>query len=114
LPEQRRCWARYLGEYFGDAPAETGCGHCGWCRGERPVVPPRAPVALGDTERELLRSLRVESHPALATPRQLTRFLCGLASPATSRAKLTKHTEFGRLAHVPFAEVLRFVESARE
>ncbi|HTK74357.1 MAG TPA: RecQ family ATP-dependent DNA helicase [Gemmataceae bacterium] len=111
LPEQRRCWARYLGEYFGDAATEAECGHCGWCRGERPIVPPRAGVVIGDVERELVRALRGEGHPALATPRQLTRFLCGLASPATSKAKLTKHAAFGRLAHAPFAEVLRFVET---
>ena len=51
LPEQRRCWARYLGEYFGDPPTEAECGHCGWCRGERPVVPPRAAMVIGDEER---------------------------------------------------------------
>jgi ATP-dependent DNA helicase RecQ len=104
LPEQRRCWARYLGEYFGDPPTESECGHCGWCRGERPVVPPRAPVTLGDDDRELLRRLRGEGNAALATPRQLTRYLCGLASPATSKARLTKHETFGRMADVPFAE----------
>jgi ATP-dependent DNA helicase RecQ len=102
-----------LGEYFGDAPTEVECGHCGWCRGDRPVLPPRAAVTLGDEERELVRSLRGEGHPALRTPRQLTRFLCGLASPATSKAKLTRHAAFGRLAHVPFAEMLQFVEQEK-
>jgi ATP-dependent DNA helicase RecQ len=112
LSDQRRCWARYLGEYFGDPATEAECGHCGWCRGDRPVVPPRAAVVLSDEERELVESLRGEGLAALATPRQLTRFLCGLSSPATSKAKLTKHEAFGRLAHVPFAEMMRFVESA--
>jgi ATP-dependent DNA helicase RecQ len=111
LPEQRRCWARYLGEYFGDPPTEAECGHCGWCRGDRPAVPPREPVVIDDEDRNLLRSLRTERHSALATTRQLTRFFCGLASPATSKAKLTKHEAFGRLSHVPFAEVLEFVET---
>jgi ATP-dependent DNA helicase RecQ len=110
LPEHRGCWARHLAAYFGDAPGAE-CGSCGWCRGDRPVVPPPAPVDLGDAEREALRSLRAEGHAALAAPRQMARFLCGLASPATSKAKLTKRAEFGRLAHAPFAEVLRFIES---
>ena len=69
-------------------------------------------VALGDEDRDVLMSLRAEGQTALATPRQLARFLCGLSSPATSKAKLTKHATFGRLAHQPFADVLRFVEAA--
>jgi ATP-dependent DNA helicase RecQ len=40
----------------------------------------------------------------------MTRYLCGLSSPATSKAKLTKQAAFGRLASVPFGEVLKFVE----
>src|SRR5439155_4069399 len=75
LPEQRRCWARYLGEYFGDPPTESECGQCGWCRGDRPALPPRMAVALGDEDRDVLRSLRAEGQTALATPRQLARFL---------------------------------------
>ena len=45
-----------------------------------------------------MRSLRAEGHQALRSPRQVARFLCGLASPATTKAKLTKHHSFGRLA----------------
>ena len=47
---------------------------------------------------------------ALATPRQLTRFLCGLTSPASTRGHLRKHARFGMLDTVPFKQVLAFVE----
>jgi ATP-dependent DNA helicase RecQ len=50
-------------------------------------------------------------HPeALGHPRQAARFLCGLSSPALSRAKLGHHKLFGALEDRPFAEVLHFCE----
>jgi ATP-dependent DNA helicase RecQ len=54
--------------------------------------------------------LRSEDHAALAGPRQLARFLCGLSSPATSRARLTQDPRFGALADVPFQDVLDLVQ----
>jgi ATP-dependent DNA helicase RecQ len=111
LAEHEGCWTRRLATYFGD-PDRPDCGHCGWCLGERPgKLPTTEHPPLGLTERQLLRSLRAEGHAALQSPRQVARFLCGLASPATTRAKLTRHAAFGRLAAVPFQDVLRFVEA---
>ena len=55
-----------------------------------------------------------EEIPSLSTPRQLTRYLCGLTSPATSRAKLTRRPAFGRYATTPFRTVLAQVEACSE
>jgi hypothetical protein len=33
-----------------------------------------------------------EGHESIGTPRQLARFLCGITSPATTRAKLRQAT----------------------
>jgi ATP-dependent DNA helicase RecQ len=53
----------------------------------------------------------VAMHPdALGAPRQRARFLCGLTSPATTRAKLTRGPLFGSLGARPFADVLRWNE----
>ncbi|MFH1914913.1 MAG: hypothetical protein ABIK45_11650, partial [Pseudomonadota bacterium] len=49
-----------------------------------------------------------EAPEALAHPRQLARFLCGLSSPAVSRARLARHPRFGCFADVPFQDVLAF------
>ncbi len=55
----------------------------------------------------------VSSYPqALATPRQQARLLCGITSPATSKARLGKHPLFGRLATQRFADVLAWRERA--
>jgi ATP-dependent DNA helicase RecQ len=51
-------------------------------------------------------------HPdALGAPRQRARFLCGITSPATSRAKLTRGSLFGALNAQRFADVLRWSEA---
>jgi ATP-dependent DNA helicase RecQ len=56
---------------------------------------------------QLIRRLRAEKHEALRTPRQLARFLCGITSPAATRAKLRQRPEFGQYSDLPFAEVLQ-------
>jgi ATP-dependent DNA helicase RecQ len=111
LADHAGCRTRRLSTYFGDPPGPD-CGHCDWCLGERPGrLPAVEPPPLGRAERDLVRALKAEGHAALAAPRQVARFLCGLGSPATSKAKLTKDSRFGRLADVPFRDVLAFVEN---
>jgi ATP-dependent DNA helicase RecQ len=55
--------------------------------------------------------MREENHRALASPRQLARFLCGITSPRASRGKLTRHPAFGSQMATPFSEVLAACES---
>jgi ATP-dependent DNA helicase RecQ len=111
--EHRGCRTRYLLRYFGEDLAND-CGHCDTCSGEPVKSVPTSPVrAPGERESAMLRSLRSERHKALASPRQVARFLCGLPSPQASREKLGKHEMFGILAGVPFREVMSFVEKTR-
>jgi ATP-dependent DNA helicase RecQ len=65
---------------------------------------------LGDREAAMVRSVRAERQEALAAPRQLARFLCGLPSPSATRAKLARHAMFGALGNVPFQRVLALAE----
>jgi len=109
---QPGCYTTHLLAYFGETRGD--CGHCGWCAGERPPsIPPAAPSPHGETEVRLIRSLRAEKHDALATPRQLARFLCGITSPAASRAKLHRDPRFGALGGVPLNEVLGWLSRAK-
>ena len=107
--EHDGCLTKYLLDYFGETRGD--CGHCARCEGvpARPLPPARY-ASPGEAEADPLRHLRAERHDALAAPRQLARFLCGIASPATTRAKLRAHGMFGRFQSVPFQEVLAFVE----
>lgn len=106
------CLVRRLIGYFGEDLGRD-CGHCGRCAGE-PAVPLARPS--GDATLTLLadelRALRAEHPRALGGPRQMTRFLCGITSPAITAAKLGRHPRFGSESHLPFARVMEQAKRA--
>ncbi|WP_309895729.1 RecQ family ATP-dependent DNA helicase [Archangium sp.] len=105
------CRTRFLLTYFGEE-LKADCGHCDWCEGERSgELPASAVKAPGAQEAAKLKQLRAEGHEALASARQVARFLCGINSPSATRARLSKHKLFGLLSDVPFKQVLTFVEA---
>lgn len=100
------CRTGVLTEYFDD-PLPEPCGHCDVCLGA--TVSPIPDVGSRELEAHHLATMRKVAslgHPALASPRQLTRFLCGLSSPASTQAKLGRSADFGALRDVPFQLVL--------
>jgi ATP-dependent DNA helicase RecQ len=104
------CQSAALSRHFGES-LDAPCGRCTYCREGRPQVlakaPPGPPLPAG-LDTRAFAALR-DAHPrALGHPRQAARFLCGLASPATTQAKLARHPLFGALAERRFAEVLAF------
>ena len=104
------CQTNALALHFGETRGAP-CGHCTFCEtGAARSLPPRRVAApIGSGLASALAELR-RAHPqALGEPRQAARFLCGLTSPAVSRAKLSRHRLFGELAERPFAEVLESV-----
>jgi ATP-dependent DNA helicase RecQ len=106
---QPGCLTRHLLDYFGEV--HDDCGHCSRCAGvASEALPPPSYRPLSETDAGRVRQLTAEGHTALGTPRQLARFLCGLSSPATTRAKLRQHALFGAFDSVPFLDVLRLVE----
>jgi ATP-dependent DNA helicase RecQ len=109
MAEQESCMTCFLLDYFGES--REACGHCSRCAGEAASqfdrLEPWSPTA-GDMA--VLRGLRNEGLPALATPRQMARFLCGITSPATTRSKLRQRKEFGVWNDHRFAEVLALTE----
>jgi ATP-dependent DNA helicase RecQ len=116
IAQAESCRTAKLLDYFGerlDESASGRCGHCDVCLGESAgPVPQSPPRAITDHERDAIKRVLAERHAALSTPRQLARFLCGLNSPATTKAKLKVHRAFGLLADVPFATVLETLKAA--
>ncbi|MEO8613719.1 MAG: ATP-dependent DNA helicase RecQ [Luteolibacter sp.] len=112
ISSQRGCLTAYLTKHFGEKLAQP-CGHCDRCRGvpAKTIKRPKFRRAT-DEELSLVKDLVDQKHAALATPRQLARFLCGMASPAATRARLTRHNAFALLSDLPFAEVLIIAEAA--
>jgi ATP-dependent DNA helicase RecQ len=101
------CQVSSLGAYFGE-PLKDSCGHCSWCLNGRKAVrlPERPRPAIDDELWNKALQLRHTHAEALAEPRSLARFLCGVSSPRLSRAKLAGNPLFGALGHVPFQQVL--------
>jgi ATP-dependent DNA helicase RecQ len=108
LVEHDGCQVQALVGYFGEKRAEP-CGHCSFCVGAtRQAVPPASPRPPIDGVVDVSElALLAEAHPeALGEPRQLARYLCGITSPATTRARLTREPLFGALEGHRFADVL--------
>ncbi|MGU5740191.1 RecQ family ATP-dependent DNA helicase [Aeromonas caviae] len=105
------CLSHELARYFADDAAPERCGHCSVCRGEIAVLPPLPSPGLPNEH-----GLRAWCDPLIALchqrhPRILTRFLCGIATPLTTRLKARDLAGFGQLANHPFAEVLAAVSA---
>jgi len=104
------CQVVSLGQHFGDERAEP-CGHCTWClsKGQPLTLPSRPSTEIDEGIIPQAAAVRAKNAAILAEPQVLARFLCGLTSPALTKAKLTSHPLFGALSDAPFAEVLRRV-----
>jgi ATP-dependent DNA helicase RecQ len=111
--ETDACLTRTLVSYFGEEMRED-CGSCSNCLSPR-AGPAPLPCSLSDAisadQVKAIMAIAQEKHAALRRPRQLARFLCGITSPAASRAKLSRHDHFGLLSEVPFQTVLAQAES---
>lgn len=106
------CLSHELASYFADEQAPSQCGHCSVCRGEIAILPPLPTPTLPNDQ-----GLRAWCDPLISLgksqdPRVLTRFLCGIATPLTTRVKAKNLAGFGQLAAHPFAEVLTAVSRA--
>ena len=107
------CQVCALVAYFGEERAEP-CGHCSRClSGRSRQLPETAPTPPIETivDTAALAEVRSSNPDPLGTPRQTARFLAGIASPATTRAKLTRHASFGALADRHFADILAWCEA---
>ena len=113
LVEYQGCQTNALVRYFGEKRPEP-CGHCSFCVTKQAAKLPPArelPNLELRVDADVLRDLRASHPQALAYPRQMARFLCGLTSPALTRAKLPKHEVFAALENYRFVEVLAWCET---
>jgi ATP-dependent DNA helicase RecQ len=104
-----RCQVSALCAHFGESLAEP-CGHCSWClekdaRSSKPKLSTadrRAKTTLDAKIVAKAMDLRRQHPEALRDATQLARLLCGVSSPALSKAKLSSHPLSGSLADVSF------------
>jgi ATP-dependent DNA helicase RecQ len=112
LAREANCQVAALCRHFGEERSEP-CGHCSRClEPETEVrVPQRNVPAVDPALVAQVQGLGGE-YPVLREPVNAARLLCGITSPALTRAKLSKHPLFGRLEGHPFAS-LRELLAAR-
>ncbi len=106
------CHVKFLLEYFGE-PMPNPCGKCGGCKikdtgGDLPTSPERE---ISEEDATAVQDLLAERKTALRTARQLTRFLCGISSPAVQRARLTRHDAFALLEGMAYVDVYTYAAS---
>ncbi len=107
--EGEGCHTARLVGYFGE-PMGRDCGHCTGCEGVRVQLPPAGGANTWPDPAAL--SALIRQHPGLlGEPRTVARLLCGIRSPALTKAKLTRHPLFGATAEAEFGEVLARIEA---
>jgi ATP-dependent DNA helicase RecQ len=106
LAEHAGCQVAVLCRHFGETRAEP-CGHCTRCMGNDRAAPSRQRGASAIDETILAEALSVRraNLPVLSDPVVMTRWLCGITSPALTKSKLSSHRLFGALAHQPFSQL---------
>ncbi len=106
LIEHDGCQVALLCDHFGEQ-LHKPCGHCSWCLDGKSSVtlPGQASAAIDDQILQQAQQLQRKHPEALNDPIALARFLCGITSPALTRAKLSSNALFGALAHVPIKDV---------
>jgi ATP-dependent DNA helicase RecQ len=112
LVTHQGCQVNALVGYFGEKRAAP-CGHCSHCLTgaalSLPAAIPPPPLPAG-VDQDGLLALRQEQPRALGSARQVARLLCGLGSPALTRARLTRHPLYGALEERRFHEVLAWAQ----
>jgi len=106
------CQVNALVAYFGEERGDP-CGHCSYClEGRAQQLPEAEPPPELDAlvDRRALAALTALHPDALASPRQQARLLCGITSPATTRAKITRDPLFGAAVERRFAAVLAWCQ----
>ncbi len=100
------CQTSALCERF-DKPLAEPCGHCGWCETKAAAqLHKRVDNALPAGSDKKISALRAEHPGLLASDLSICRVLCGLSTPALTKARLQKHPLFGIAESVPFSTVL--------
>lgn len=103
------CQSNALTSHFGEHRTQA-CGHCSGClRGKSELAPCRPPAIDEDILQQAF-ALQADQINALASPRQLTRLLCGVTSPQLTRNKLSSHKLFASFKDIPFCKVMKCIE----
>lgn len=111
LLELPSCQVASLCRHFGQE-LDSDCGHCSRCLGETTHgLGQRIGESFSEKHLEAIRLASADLKTTLPSEVQQARFLCGLSSPAISKARLTRDVQFGCLEELPFQSVLNAIRA---
>ena len=109
--ESEDCLSRRLAAYFGEHLGEENCGHCSVCKQGKVTIEHTSelsPLADADFEK-LTRDFRTAIAEQWSISK-VTKFLCGIYTPAFSRIKVKSIPHFGSLERYPFQDVMHWAQ----
>jgi ATP-dependent DNA helicase RecQ len=111
LAEHPGCQVAMLCQYFGETRGKS-CGHCTRCLAYHRAATPRDHVVPPLDEAIFAAAMAVqrENLSVLADPVVMARWLCGIASPALRKSKLSSHRLFGALGQQSFPQLRERLE----
>ena len=111
--ENDACISTQLAGYFGENLANERCGHCSFCQSGKAVL--HATTKLKPLAQLEFKKITAEFYQAVGqqfSEVNLTKFLCGIYTPAFSKLKIKKLPYFGILESYPFLEVKNWIMKA--
>ncbi|MGF1696893.1 RecQ family ATP-dependent DNA helicase [Vibrio lamellibrachiae] len=112
--ESDRCLSARLAHYFSDHNAPQTCAHCSVCHGDVAVLPQEKTNNIDLVEvNQWITEFSAPSSKTLSEE-ALTRMLCGITTPLSTKLKAKKMAGFGKLEQLPFGQVLASVQKIRK
>ncbi|PWI32342.1 recombinase RecQ [Vibrio albus] len=103
--QSKQCLSYSLASYFADNHAPKNCHHCSVCAGTVAQLPGRELPPLDSRQISTWLQPYLQAGKASLSDKALSRFLCGITTPLSTKLKASKMDGFGKLEMYPFAEV---------
>ncbi|MGF1752398.1 RecQ family ATP-dependent DNA helicase [Vibrio makurazakiensis] len=107
------CLSAKLAAYFADDNAPQQCQHCSVCQGQVANLPSNQFEEVEAESVVLWIKEFVSASDQLITNEAVARFLCGIATPLSTKLKASKMAGYGKLEQQPFSQVLELADSLR-
>jgi ATP-dependent DNA helicase RecQ len=113
--ESGSCISRQLAGYFGEHIEKEFCGHCSYCKSGKAVIKSTTELKkLSGFNYDDFTQGFIQAIGDQFTEATLTKFLCGIYTPAFSKLKIKTLPHFGVLERYPFMEVKNWIEANKQ
>jgi ATP-dependent DNA helicase RecQ len=103
--QSQHCLSSTLARYFADNQAPQQCGHCSVCQGQVATLSGRVLPELDRQQISLWIKPYCQASKRPLTSQAVSRFLCGITTPLSTKLKGNKMEGFGTLELYPFTQV---------